>query len=81
MDSVLSLTPLVSEMLKYPWAKVEAYFLKKLAFVTNKCLFTRCLRKMSKDNRKPFKIHSCTQIVMCPNFLIILHILQIYSSK
>ena len=81
MDTVLSLILLVSEMLKYPWAKVEAHFLMKLAFVNNKCLFTRCLRKMSKDNRKLFKIHSSTQIVMYTNFLIILHILQIYSSK
>ena len=60
MDTVLSLILLVSEMLKYPWAKVEAHFLMKLAFVNNKCLFTRCLRKMSKDNRKLFKIHSIT---------------------
>ena len=37
MDTALSLTLLVSEMLKIPKAKVEANFLKKLAFVTNTC--------------------------------------------
>ena len=37
MDTALSLTLLVSEMLKIPRAKVEADFLKKLAFVTNTC--------------------------------------------
>ena len=47
-DTVLSLILLVSEMLKIPSAKVEAHFLKKLAFVTNKCLaqdvFGKCPR-------------------------------------
>ena len=38
MDTVLPLILLVSEMLKIPRVKVEAHFLKKLAFVTNKCL-------------------------------------------
>ena len=38
MGTVLSLILLVSEMLKIPRAKVEADFLKELAFVTNKCL-------------------------------------------
>ena len=38
VDAVLSLILLVSEMLEIPKAKVEAHFLKKLAFVTNKCL-------------------------------------------
>ena len=38
MDIALSLILLVSEILKIPRAKVEAHFLKKLAFVTNKCL-------------------------------------------
>ena len=37
MDSVLSLILLISEMVKIPRDKVEAYFLKKLAFVINKC--------------------------------------------
>ena len=39
---------LVSEILKTPRAKVEAHFLKKLAFVTSKCLaqdtFGKCPR-------------------------------------
>ena len=33
-------------------------------FCNQKMFGTRCLRKMSKDNRKSFKIHSSTQIVM-----------------
>ena len=48
MDTVLSLILLVSEMVKIPRAKVEAHFLKKLAFVTNKGLgqdaFGKCPR-------------------------------------
>ena len=52
MDTVLSLILLVSEMLKIPRAKVEAHFIKKLAFVTNKCLaqdaFGKCL--MTTEN-------------------------------
>ena len=48
MGTMLSLILLVSEMMKIPRAKVEAHFLKKLAFVTNKCLaqdaFGKCLR-------------------------------------
>ena len=38
MDTVFSLIQSISEMLEIPRAKVEAHFLKKLAFVTNKCL-------------------------------------------
>ena len=38
MNTMLSLSLLVSEMLQIPRAKVEDHFLKKLAFVTNKCL-------------------------------------------
>ena len=38
MDPVLSFILLVSEMRKIQRAKVEAHFLKKLAFVTNECL-------------------------------------------
>ena len=38
MDTVLSLILIVSKMLKVPRANVEAHFLKKLAFVANKCL-------------------------------------------
>ena len=41
-DTVLSLILLVSEMLKIPRAKVEVHFLKKLAFVTIKCLAQKC---------------------------------------
>ena len=38
MDTVLSLLLLVSEMMEISRAKIEVHFLKKLAFVTNKCL-------------------------------------------
>ena len=38
LDTTLSLILLVSEMQKISRAKAEAHFLKKLAFVTNKCL-------------------------------------------
>ena len=48
MDTMLSLILLVPEILKIPRAKVEAHFLKKLAFVTNTCLaqdaFGKCPR-------------------------------------
>ena len=48
MNTVLFLILLVSGMLKIPRAKVEAHFLKKLAFVTNRCstqdTFKKCLR-------------------------------------
>ena len=48
MDAVLSLVLLVSDVLKIPKIKVEAHFLKKLNFVTNKCLtrdaFEKCPR-------------------------------------
>ena len=48
MDTVLPLILLVFEMLKIPKTKVEAHFLKKLDFVTNKCLaldaFGKCPR-------------------------------------
>ena len=53
MDTVLSLTL----MLKIPRAKVEAHFLKKLVFVTNKCLtqdsFGKC--PMTTENLNQFK--------------------------
>ena len=38
MDTALSLILLVSEMLQIPRVKVEAHFLKKLAFATILCL-------------------------------------------
>ena len=56
MDTVLSLILLVSEMLKIPRAKVEAHFLKKLAFVINKCLvhdaFGKCPRTTENLSQK-----------------------------
>ena len=67
MDTGLSLVILVSDMLKISKAKVETQCFKKLAIVTNLCLYagTRCLRLKCKDNRKPSKIHSSTRIIIC----------------
>ena len=45
MVTILSIILLVSEMLEIQRAKVEAHFLKKLAFVTNKCLAEDAFRK------------------------------------
>ena len=44
-------------------------------------LSTRCLWKMFKDNRKSFKIHSSTWIVMWTNFHTFPYILQSNPSK
>ena len=45
MDAVLSFILLVFQMLKLPKTKVEAHFLKKLDFVTNKYLAQDAFRK------------------------------------
>ena len=45
MDTVLSLILLVSEMLQNPRPKVKAHFLKKLAFVSDKCLSQNVFRE------------------------------------
>ena len=45
MDTALSLILLLSNMLKIPKAKVEAYFLKKFAFATNERLAQDALGK------------------------------------
>ena len=84
MDTVLSLILLVFEMLKIPKTKVEAHFLKKLDFVTNKCLaldaFGKCPR--TTENLSKYTALQFSQyIVMCTNFLIISCILQSYPSK
>ena len=80
MDTVLSLILLVSEMLKIPRLKVAAHFLQT-CFYNQQKFSTRYLRKMPKDNKKPFKIHSSTRIVMCTNFLIFSYVLLSYPSK
>ena len=57
IDTMLYLILLISEMLKIPRAKVEAHFLKKLAFVTNKCLaqdaFRKCPRTTGNLSKYP----------------------------
>ena len=75
IDTVLSLILLVSEMLKIPRAKVEVHFLKKLAFVTNKCLAHNAFRKFPRATENLSK-YIATRTVMCTNFLIISHIVN-----
>ena len=70
MDAVLSLILLVSDVLKIPKIKVEAHFLKKLNFVSNKCLtrdaFEKCPR--TTENLSKFTALQLSQyIVMCTN--------------
>ena len=48
MDTMLSLILLVFEMLKISRAKVKAHFLKKFAFVTNRCLAQDAFRKFPR---------------------------------
>ena len=68
MDTVLYLTMLVSEMLKISRAKVEAHFLKKLAFVTNKCLaqdaFGECPRITENLSKYTSVRELCAQIFL-----------------
>ena len=45
MDAALFLILLFSEMLEIPRVKVKVYFLKKFAFVTNKCLAQDAFRE------------------------------------
>ena len=43
---------------------------------------TRCLQKMPKDNKKPFKIHSSKQIVIYINFIYNFSYIHLgYSTK
>ena len=58
MDTVFSLMFLVSEMLKIPRGKVEAHFLKKLAFLTNKCLVQDAFGKCptTKENLSKYTL-------------------------
>ena len=56
MDTVLPLILLVSDMLKIPRAKVKAHFLKKLAFVTNKCLAQDSFGKCPRTTKNLSKI-------------------------
>ena len=75
MDTVLSLILLVFEMLKIPKTKVEAHFLKKLDFVTNKCLaldaFGKCPRT-TENLSKYTGLQLSQYIVMRTNIIIVL---------
>ena len=74
-DTVLAVILLVFEMLKIPSIKVEAHFLKKLAFVTTKCLAQDASENI-QGKQKTFPNTQHTRIVLCINFLIISYILQ-----
>ena len=74
MNTGLFLILLVFEILKVSKTKVKAHFLKKLDFVTNKCLaldvFGECLR----TTEKPFKIYTITAFTSYSYYLV-------YSTK
>ena len=83
MDTVLSLILLVSEMLKYPKTKADAHFLKKLAFVTSKCLaqdaFGKCPRtteNLSKYTAEREQL--CVQIVLSRIFYKAILVSELY---
>ena len=83
MDAVF-LILLVSDVLKIPKIKVEAHFLKKLNFVTNKCLtrdaFEKCPR--TTENLSKFTALQLSQyIVMCTDFLIIAYTLDFFYKQ
>ena len=84
MDTVRSLILLVFEMLKIPKTKAETHFLKKLYFVTNKCLALDAFGKYPRrtENLSKYTVLQLPQyIVMCTNFLIISCVLQSYPRK
>ena len=79
MDTVLSLILLAFEMLKISNTKVEAHFLKKRVFVTNKCLALDALGKYPSTTENLSKytaLQFLQYIIMCRNFLI-----TSYSTK
>ena len=83
VDTALSLNLLVFEMLKTPKTKVEAHFLKKLDFVTNKCLAQDVFGKRPRttENLSKYTALQLSQyIVTCTHFLIISSILHSYSN-
>ena len=55
VDTVLYLILLVSEMLKIPRAKVEANFLKKLDFITSKCMVQDAFEKFPRTKENLLK--------------------------
>ena len=84
MDIGLSLILLVFEMLKIPKTNLEANFLKKPDFVTNKCLALDVFRKCPRTTGNLSKyaaLQFLQYIVICTDFLVISYILQSYRSK
>ena len=80
-DTVLSLILLVSEMLKIPRPKFEAHFLKKRAFVTNRCLAQDAFEKNVLEKQKTFQNTRQHANSYMYKFFIISYILQSYSGK
>ena len=84
MDAVLSLILLVSDVLKIPKIKVEAHFLKKLNFVTNKCLtrdaFEKCPR-ITENLSKSTALQLSQYIVIYTNFLFIAYTLDFFYKQ
>ena len=70
IDTVLSLILLVSEMFKIPRAKVEVHFLKKLAFVTNKCLAHNAFRKFPRATENLSKYIAVREQLCAQIFLL-----------
>ena len=73
MDTVLFFILLVFEMLKIPKINVEAHFLKKLDFVTNKCLAQDAFRKCPRTTENLLKytaLQLSKYIVLCTIFLL-----------
>ena len=65
------------------YSKVQSWgsFSSETCFCNQQMFSIRCLRKMSKANRKPFEIHSSTRIIACIDFLIFFYILQSYPRQ
>ena len=80
MDTILSLIPLVSETLKIPRARAEAHFLKKLAFVTNKCLAQDAFG-IIQEQQKTFQNTQHYVNKYVHRFSYFPYILQRYPSK
>ena len=70
MDAVLILILLVSEILKIPRTKVEAHFLKKLAFVTNKCLAQDVFGEYPRSTTENLSKHTTVREWLCAQIFL-----------
>ena len=69
MDSVFPLILLVSEMLKTARTNVEVHFLKKLAFVTKKCLAQDAFAKCPRTTENYSK-YTAVREQLCPQIFL-----------